>query len=170
MARVLSFNKVDKYLENLSDKHVEIKDYCSTSEEELASKISSVAGLISPALVFYDYYSKLSGNDQRTFSNRSIAFSILITGIKADDFQGQRDAIDKAEEIGLEILSRINVESKMPSTGWLYNNFIKDSVIMDEVISEGLDSFYGMEFHFELKTLEPLVVDKTKWSDGDKFC
>jgi len=41
---------------------------------------------------------------------------------------------------------------------------------MDEVISEGSDGFYGMEFHFDLKTLEPLVVNPAKWSDGEIFC
>jgi hypothetical protein len=30
-----------------------------------------------------------------------------------------------AEEIGLEVSSRINIQSKMPTIGWLYNNFDK---------------------------------------------
>lgn len=170
MARPLSFQKVDDFFAELALKHVDIKDYCSTSVEELANKIASVAGLQSPVLVFFDYYSKLEGNEQRTFSNRSLAFSILYTGVKADDYPAQRTAITNAEEIGLEVLSRINVQSKMPDIGWLYNNFDKNTVTMDEVISEGADSFFGMEFHFELKVLEPLTVTKTKWIDGDLFC
>jgi hypothetical protein len=98
------------------------------------------------------------------------AFTILYTGVKADDFPGQRAAINNSEEIGLEVLSRINVQSKMPNHGWLYNNFDKNTATFDEVIAEGEDGFYGMEFHFELKTLEPLVVDPNKWSDGVLFC
>jgi hypothetical protein len=43
----------------------------------------------------------------------------------------------------------------MPTIGWLYNNFDKIATI-EEVIAEGQDGFYGMEFHFDLKTLEPL--------------
>jgi hypothetical protein len=35
--------------------------------------------------------------------------------------------------------------------GWLYNNFDKNSVTIEEVIAEGQDGFYGMEFHFDLK-------------------
>lgn len=170
MARVLSFSKVDNYFQELANKHIDIKDYCSTSAEELASKIGSVVGLQTPFLVFYDYFGKLEGKEQRTFNNRSLAFSILFTGVAVDDFPGQRNAVNNAEEIGLEVLSRINVQSKMPAIGWLYNNFDKNTVTMDEVISDGQDGFYGMEFHFDLKTLEPLVVTPAKWTDGDIFC
>lgn len=170
MARVLSFQKVDDYFKELATKHVDINDYCSTSVQELAEKIATVAGLQSPLLVFFDYYGKLEGKEQRTFNNRSLAFSILYTGIKVDEYLAQRTAVTNGEEIGLEVLSRINVQSKMQGIGWLYNNFDKNTVTMDEVISEGSDGFYGMEFHFDLKTLEPLVVNPAKWSDGDIFC
>jgi len=170
MARVLSFKKVDDYFKELATKHVDINDYCSTSVKELSEKISSVAGLQSPILVFYDYFSKLSGTEQRTFNSRSLAFSILITGVAADDYPGQITAKETAEEIGLEVLSRINVYSKMPESGWLYNNFDKNTANWDEVDAEGADGFYGMEFHFDLKTLEPLVVNPAKWTDGGIFC
>jgi hypothetical protein len=170
MSRILSYKKVDIFFKDLADKHVDIKDYCGTSVLELASKMASVAGINIPILVFFDYSSKLEGPEQRTFNNRSVAFSILFSGIKSDQFQAQIDAIDQAEEIGLEVLSRIHVQSKMPDIGWLYKNFVKESVLMMEVKAEGQDGFYGMEFHFDLKTLEPLVVAPNKWSDGAIFC
>jgi hypothetical protein len=170
MGRILSYKKVDTFFKSLAEKNVDIKDYCGTSAEELAGKVASVEGIKAPILVFFDYSSKLEGNEQRTFSNRSLAFSILYPGIKREAFDAQNDAIDQAEEIGLEVLSRINVQSKMSDIGWLYNNFKKESVIMMEVKSEGQDGFYGMEFHFDLRTLEPLIVTSSKWSDGDIFC
>jgi hypothetical protein len=170
MERILSYKKIDDYFRNLAQKNIDIRDYCGTSVSELADKIASVQGTESPILVFFDYSSKLEGNEQRTFSIRSLAFSILFKDIKPDQFQSQTDAIDQAEAIGLEVLSRIYIQSKMPDIGWLYKNFQKESVVMMEVKSEGQDGFYGMEFHFDLKTLEPLVVDKSKWSDGDIFC
>lgn len=170
MERVLSFKKVDNYLEDLATKHVDINGYCSTSVEELASKLGSVNGVDVPILVFFDYSGKLEGPEQRTFNNRSLAFSILYPGISPSDFPSQYLAINNAEEIGLEVLSRIHVQSKMPDIGWLYNNFKKESVLMMEVKSEGQDGFYGMEFHFDLKTLEPLIVTPEKWSDGNIFC
>jgi hypothetical protein len=169
MERILSFKKVDAFFKGLAKKHVDINDYCGTSVNELADKLASVEGIKAPILVFFDYSGKMNGNEQRTFNNRSLAFSILYPGIKSDQFEEQNTAIDQAEEIGLEVLSRINVQSKMPDIGWLYNNFNKESALMMEVKSEGQDGFYGMEFHFELKTLEPLIVDPDKWTDGDLF-
>lgn len=170
MENTLSFKKVDDYFKELATKHVDIQDYCSTSVQELADKIGSVDGVKSPMLVFFDYYCKLSGKEQRTFNNRSLAFSILFKGVKSDDYPAQREAFDKAEEIGLEVLSRINIQSKMPDIGWLYNNFEKESATYEETSAEGADGFYGMEFHFDLKTLQPLVVNPDKWSDGQLFC
>jgi hypothetical protein len=170
MERTLSYKKVDAYFKALADKNTDIQDYCGTSVSELASRMASVEGVKSPILVFFDYSSKLEGNEQRTFNNRSIAFSVLFPGIKSDQFQSQTDAIDQAEEIGLEVLSRIYIQSKMPDIGWLYKNFQKESVVIMEVKSEGQDGFYGMEFHFDLKTLEPLIVTPSKWSDGNIFC
>jgi hypothetical protein len=99
-----------------------------------------------------------------------LAFSILYSGVAPDDYVAQREAVNNAEMIGLEVLSRINIESKMQSSGWLYNNFIKESVHYEELKFEKIDGYFGMEFHFDLKVLEPLVVDKAKWSDGDIFC
>lgn len=169
MARVLSFKIVNDYFEDLANKHVDINDFVGTSPLELANKADSVDGL-KTTLVFYDYYGKLSGNDQRTFNSRKISFSIVETGVQVDDFPAQDIAIDKCEAIGLEVLSRINIWSKMPQSGWLYKNFDKESVSMEQVRSEGSEGFWGMDFTFELKTLEPLVVDPAKWSDGDVFC
>jgi hypothetical protein len=170
MARILSYKKVGLFFKDLATKHVDIKDYCGTSAMELASKMASVEGVGSPILVFFDYSGKLEGNEQRTFNKRNVAFSILFPGIKPGEFDAQDEAIDQAEEIGLEVLSRINVQSKMPEIGWLYNNFEKESALILEVKSEGQDGFYGMEFHFDLKTVEPLVVTPNKWSDGAIFC
>lgn len=169
MARSLSFKKVNDFFKDLATKHVDINDFVGTSPVEFSEKASTVDGL-KTTLVFYDYRGKLSGNDQRTFNNRTLSFSIIKPGIQSDDFLAQDLAIDECEAIGLEVLSRINVWSKMPESGWLYKNFEKETVIMEEVRAEEGDSFWGMDFSFELKTLEPLVVDPSRWSDGGIFC
>jgi hypothetical protein len=50
MARVLSFSKVDAYFQELADKHIDIKDYCSTSRNWLIKwQLSQV---FNPILVF----------------------------------------------------------------------------------------------------------------------
>jgi len=170
MERLLSYKKVDEYFKGLAIKHIDIKDYCGTSPLELAEKMASVDGILSPILVLFNYAGKLSGNQQRTFNNRSLSFSILYSGIGADDTVGQLTAKNDAEIIGLEVLSRIHVQSKMQDIGWLYNNFEKESVVYEEVNAETAEGFCGFEFHFDLKTIEPLVVTPAKWSDGNIFC
>ena len=170
MARIFSFKKADDFFRELSVKHVDIKDYCGTSALELSDKITSVAGVQSPMLVFFKYFGKLSGNDQRTFNSRSLAFSIVYTGIKIEDYAAQTLAKTNAEQIGLEVLSRINVYSKMPESGWLYKNFEKDTATYSEIEAESVEGFWGQEFHFELKTPEPLIVTPSKWTDGEIFC
>ncbi|MFW0737576.1 hypothetical protein [Flavobacterium sp. T12S277] len=169
MERPLSYKKVDEYFEELATKNIDIKDYCGTSVFALGEKLDSSQDIQSPILVFFNYEGKLSGNQQRTFNSRSLSFSILFIGIKSDDVPSQLAAKNDAEIIGLEVLSRINVQSKMENIGWLYNNFDKDSVIYSEVDTD-LEGVHGMEFFFNLKTIEPLIVNPDKWSDGNIFC
>lgn len=170
MARVLSYKKVDDYFKSLAEKHVDINDYVGDSTTEIDNKLDSVDGLQSPFLSFYSYEGKLSGNQQRTFNDRTLSFAICFTGIDAQNFEDQRKAKDDAELIGLEVLSRINVDSKNPLSGWLYNNFEKNTVFYTEIELDKSEGIFGMEFHFDLKVLEPLVVTPDKWSDGDQFC
>ncbi|UOX35323.1 hypothetical protein LXD69_07330 [Flavobacterium sediminilitoris] len=170
MDRILSYTKVDDYFKSLANKHLDINDYIGTSTTELDSRMSSVDGIASPFLCLFNYQGKLSGNMQRTFNDRTLSFSICFTGIEAEDFPAQKAAINAAEVIGLEILSRINVESKNPAIGWLYDNFQKDTVHYSEIELDKAEGFFGMEFHFDLKNSEPLVVTPDKWSDGDQFC
>lgn len=170
MERVLSFEKVDQYLASLAQKHVDINDYCSTSLLELQEKITSAAGISSPILVFFDYKWKLDGTPQRTFNTRTISFAVQFDKVPADDFVAQRNAINNAEKIGLELFSRIHIDSFNESIGWLYKNFIKESAHAVPSEPEGPDGYWGMDFHFDLKVPEPLTPDSEKWSDGNQFC
>jgi hypothetical protein len=104
MARVLSFSKVDAYFQELADTSISRIIAAPLSRNWLI-KWQLSAGIQSPILVFFDYFGKLSGNEQRTFNNRSLFF-YLFSQVPADDFPAQRTAIDTAEEIGLEVLSR----------------------------------------------------------------
>lgn len=170
MERNLSYKKVTDYLEYLANNHVDINGFVCDSPGAINDILSTVAGLPSPFLCFSNYEGKLTGNQQRTFNERTINFVIGLTNIPADDFESQKVAKNQAEEIGLEVLSRIHVDSKKNTNTWLYNNFNKDSVEYSEVELEFIDGCFGMEFQFELKTIEPLVVDPTKWLDASDFC
>ncbi|MEZ0182662.1 hypothetical protein AB9T89_10480 [Flavobacterium oncorhynchi] len=170
MVRNLDYQKVDDFFKSLAQKHVDIKDYCGTSAAELASKADSTDGIKSPILVFYKYSGRLSGSQKLTFNSRTIAFSILYSGVSIGDPAAILEAKTNAEIIGLEVLSRINVQSQMQDIGWLYNNITKETINYEEVDPEYAEDLVGMDFSFELKTNEPLVVTASKWSDGDIFC
>lgn len=170
MARILTFKIVEEYLKSLSERHVDIQDFVGTSLSELATKLTAHYGIKSPFMVFYSISSQLSGTNQRSFNTRRISFVIASAGINKEDFEKQKEAIDKAEQIGLDVLSRINYDSKISGSDWLYNNFQKDTVIYEVYQDEEVEGLFGMDFHFDLKLPEPLVALPDKWSDGDTIC
>lgn len=167
--RNLSYIKIDDYFRSLAEKHKSINDYCGTSLDELQSKLTTADGIISPMLLLFRIENKLSGNKQRTFNNRTIYFVIAFSGIDREDFAAQRTAIDDAEAIGLQVISRINIESKKHGH-WLYDNFDVNTVHFEDFEAEEVEGLFGSEFHFDLKVSEPLLVDPEVWDDGDQFC
>ncbi len=168
--RQLTYQKLADYMKALADNHTAINSFISYSEKELATEMRKRQALTYPALVLFGYSGKLDGNKQRTFAERSIAFAIVSKVNKRDDFQAQYQAINDAEQIGLSILSRINYDSKQPVMEWLYNAFDKNSVRFSEITGRETDNLFGMEFHFELKNKEPLIIDAADWADIDTTC
>lgn len=168
--RQLSYKKIDEYFQDIAAKHVEIKDYCGTSVNELANKLGTHDGIQSPMLILFNIQSKLMGNQQRTMNNRTISFSIVFTGVDPNDYAAQKKAIDDAEYIGLQVIGRINIDSKGKKVDWLYNNFDPNTVHFNELEAEEAEGLFGMEFHFDLKNSEPLLVDPAKWTDGADYC
>lgn len=170
MDRLLSKKKVSDYLKGIVQKNADLVHYVGTNKEELTNLIHSKAGITGPVLNFYGYRWKLEGNSQRTFNARVVSFAVLIAGVDIEDYQAQDEAVSSAEAIGLEVLSYIYQEAQLPETGWLYNNLTKESITADEIAMRDTAALFGMDFSFELKVSEPLVVNKTKWTDGNKFC
>lgn len=170
MARLLTFKMVEDYMRDLQEKNVDLNDFIGTSVAELATKMSSASGLQKPVLILYQVSSILSGNDQRTFNTRKISFIIAYNEVDPDDFDAITMAKANAEAIGLEVLSRINYDSKKPETPWLYNKFIKDTIEYDAYEDEEVEGLVGMDFSFEIKVPEPLVATPAKWTDGNTIC
>jgi hypothetical protein len=166
----LSYLKIDEYFQDIANKHIAIQDYCGTSVNELANKIGSHEGLKSPLLILFNIQSKLTGNQQRTMNNRTISFTVAFAGVDPNDYQAQKRAIDDAEYIGLQVIARINIDSKGKKVDWLYNNFDPSTVHFNELEADTVEGLFGMEFHFDLKNSEPLLVDPDKWTDGADYC
>lgn len=170
MQRLMTFTALEDYFQSLAEKHLEIKDFCGTSKTELANKIGSHNGIETPILILFSVSSALSGNEQRTFNTREIAFAVVYVMNDFNDIEKVKENKTLAEGIGLDILSRINIESKMPEKEWLYNNFLKETVRYNEFEMQESIGLCGMEFFFSLKLPEKLTVDKEVWTDGDTFC
>lgn len=170
MDRLLSKKKVSDYLAGIVEKNADLVHYVGTNKEQLLNLMNSKAGITGPVLSFYGYRWKLDGNSQRTFNTRVISFAILIAGVGIEDYEAQDEAVSLAEAIGLEVLSYIYQEAQLPETGWLYNNLSKDSITAEEIAMRDTEALFGMDFSFELRVADPLVVTKTKWTDGDRFC
>lgn len=170
MDRILNFKMVEDYMKSLQEKNTDLQDFVGTSITELSNKLSSSGGILSPFLLLYKVSSVLSGNDQRTFNTRKISFVIGFAGVNVDDYEQITLKKAEAEAIGLEVLSRINYDSKKPETEWLYNKFLKDSIEYEDYQDEEVEGLVGQDFSFEIKVSEPLVATPNKWSDGDQIC
>jgi hypothetical protein len=168
--RILNYKICLDYFKDLVTQHKIIKSFVGYSAEELATEMAKIKGIPDPILVLYNYEGKLDGNNQRTFANRTISFAILKQVKKVDDFTAQYQAIADCEELGLSVLSRVNYDSKGKKVEWLYNNFIKDSVRFNEVKYKSSEGLFGMEFSFDLKTLEPLSIVADDWEDITELC
>ena len=86
---------------------------------------------------------------------------------KPDDFEGQYNAIDTAEKLAIKVLSRINFDSNTQSH-FLWNSFLKDSVVINPVELTGND--FGVEVFFNFKNKQPLKVELEDWKDINKIC
>lgn len=164
------FTTINTYFAYLVCATPHIKKFISISDRELLSTLAKTTKEDDPFLVFFGYEAKLAGNNQRTIGTRTISFSILFRVTDSNDFAGQYTKINQAENIGLQVLSRINQDSK-PGSGvnWLVNAFQKDSVRFSEAVYETASGLFGCEFHFDLEIKNPLIADSGFWLDKD-FC
>lgn len=168
--REVSFAKINSYFKEMVSKSTVIKDYIGISNMEINNKlVSGKYRLEDPFLVLYEYSGKLKGNQQRTLGSRDISFCILFR-CKPGDFSGQEKAIDLAEIYGLEILSRIRWDSTTHQYNWLSAFFPKDNISFSTVEYEFANGLFGMEFSFELETIDSLSLNPQLWNDEKDLC
>ena len=165
MIKSVNYKAILGYFRLLAATHAQIRSFVGYSPFDLSSKAGAVRGLCTPALVLYGYEGKLDGNHQRTVARRTLRFAVVHTVLHAHDFQAQYETISMSEAIGLSVLSRLNIESKKGDIKWLHNSFVKESVRFNEIKLKGENGMFGMEFSFDIKTLEPLVINPSDWKD-----
>lgn len=166
----LNYKQIMDYHEALVIKHHKLESFVGFSKQEMHNSLGKLRGKKYPMLILYDYEGKLTGTLQRTFSVRTISFSILFGGIALDDYAKQYQAMANAEIYGLEILSRINFDSKKPDKVWLYNNFVKDSVVFEQARLMNEAALYGMIFSYDLRVTQAFGIKAEHWEDITDVC
>ena len=162
---------IKNYLENLATNHHAISKFSGFSKLEMHNILGKLKGEKYPMMVLFEYQGKLSGPTQRTFATRTVGFSIFTGGIGLQDYTKQYQAIGQAEEHGLEILARINYDSKtQDGVEWLYKNFDKSEVRFEELRLSNEAGVYGMEFYFDLKVPQPFGIKTSDWNDISQVC
>lgn len=161
----LTYNMLEYYFRNLSAKHRLINSFSGFTDAEFDHVISQKNTNKYPMMALSDYSFKLTGNKQRAFSERVIEFYI---GVKLKDrsVEAVKDAEALAEQIGLQLISRIKQDSeKCKDLNWLYENFDVNTVKAQALDNNTKDGIKGMSFRFELRHRQPLMVQKNIWLD-----
>lgn len=162
-----SYNSVKKYFSQLVENHNEIRSFVGFFNRELQHKEASRYGLPSPYLALFGYEIGLDGGKPNTVAVRKIQFAVMASGVPADDFEAQYAAIDRAEQLALSVLSRIQFDNN-DKEHLLYNTFVKDSVRILPV--ELSNTAYGVEVYFHLKNPQNLTLNPDLWADVEKRC
>lgn len=164
------FAQINDYLAYLVASTPHIQTFVSVSDRELLNTLNKTTKANDPLLVFFGYEGKLDGNNQRTIGVRTVSFSILYRVTDANNYADQYAKINQAENIGLQVLSRILQDSHPNSAvSWLRNSFVKSSVRFSEVTYETANGLFGCEFHFDIEVSNLLKADSDFWTDKD-FC
>lgn len=165
-----NFKQINDYFAYLVSQAPAIKIFVSVSENELLHTLSKSTKTEVPLLVLFGYEGKLDGNQQRTVGTRTVSFAILFRVTDPNDYSDQYDKINQAENVGLQVLSRINQDSHPTSdVDWLHGSFQKNSVKFSEVTYDTANGLFGCEFHFDLEMKNPLTADNDFWLDKG-FC
>jgi hypothetical protein len=107
----------------------------------------------------------------KTFYGPALRLSnLIIKEFDAADYRGQEKAYDKAEIYGMNILSRIVLDTESQKYKWLGDTFNKSSITFDIAQFESAEALFGMVFSFSLATKDPLRVDPEFWNDREDFC
>lgn len=161
---ILTYDILDEYFRGLASKHRLINSFSGFTDLEFDKVLAEKRKNKYPMMTLSPYRFSLSGNKQRTFSNKELVFAIGIK-LKENTVAQHKRAEAMAEEIGLQIIARINTDSKNKSYAWLYDNFDVESVKAEALGFDTRDGIKGMEFSFQFRNKQPMVVQKQLWFD-----
>lgn len=162
-----SYNQVRTYFKELVEKSTFLNDFVGFSQREWATRTASLKSLSTPYLALFRYELGLDGPRNNTIAVRRVGFAIMYNNIKADDLEGQYNAIHNAEMKAIKVLSRINFDNNFKEH-FLYNSFIKESVEINTVELSGNE--FGVEVFFNFRNKQLIQVSPGDWLDIEQVC
>ena len=106
----------------------------------------------------------VDNNADLILDDKTCAFTILIKG-KVNDIPARRINLEKARQIGLDVISRLKKYKRTMTTDYLkWRGFDINSVSYFKV-GPVFDDAYGYRFTFVVASPENLAYDATKWND-----
>lgn len=154
------FLEIEKYCEDMCAQTSNIKTFVPLSDRDIDNKVTGSSP--GPFFILTGYRGKLNENRQRTLNKKTLTFAILIRAAH-DHALLQRQQIDRAEWIGLNIISKIDLDSSLGNPEWLKNAFIKESVVYEEMQYENFSGLFGMEFSIDLNIKNTLKFNTEFW-------
>ncbi len=162
-----SYIRMKEYFANLVEQHTSIKEFIGYFSRELSIKDARRDGIASPYLALFKYEMGFEGQQMNSTAVRKLGFAVMFNGIASDKYEEQYNAIDKAEQLALSVLARINFNSN-DRNHFLYNAFIKESVKILPV--ELSTRSFGVEVYFSLKNPQSLKLNPKDYEDIEAVC
>ncbi len=162
-----SYLKMKNYFADLVEQHTLINEFIGYFSRELAQKDARRDGIASPYLALFKYEMGFEGQQMNSTAVRKLGFAVMINNISPDKYEEQYTAIDKAEQLALSVLARINYNSN-DHNHFLYNAFIKESIKILPV--ELSTRSFGVEVYFSLRNPQSLTINPDIYEDINFVC
>lgn len=166
----ISFEILISYLEDLAEKHIDIKSHFRWNISEVTGAMRS--GIEYPLMAIDSPEISTSGDRSSRFHYNSMAFTILAKPGNtrgADKYAEQNAVLNDCLQICYEIEKRIIADGSLVKIGgeknWLYNMVDISSFNFQKVGPIYTDVLFGYRCEFLIKNSVPKVVDASKWND-----
>lgn len=157
------FDEIENYFQQeIAGKTSHIKTFVPNSDRAFVNFLAVATEDDFPMLMITDYGGSLAGNEQRTIGKRTLTFVVLLAPM-VDDENQQREAKNKAEYIGINIFSKLDLDEKTSDIYWLKDAFSKQNTSFNDVEISEQRFLVGMEFHIEFNFPNPLKFNKDFW-------
>jgi hypothetical protein len=168
----ISFLNIVNYLENLAEKHIDIKNSYRWNVSEVSGALRS--GIELPVMLIDAVETQTKGDNTKTIHVNTTAFTILgkpntRTG-NLDEYEAQNEVLDFCQQICFDLESRILEDATLSkandgSKNWLYGLVDKNSFHHFKIGPIFSDGLYGYRCEVSLKNLVSTCVDNNKWND-----